>query len=578
MSQEKIQAIILAAGKAERMDTNIPKTLLRVGNTTILERTINILKWCGIDDIVLVIGDRGKCWNDLSKKKIGDIAKANKVKLVLNKENDVTQPAYSLFLATKKFEPTIVVDGDVVFRKEIIKDLITDKRNNVLVSRAGRNVSEKGGKLIFRQGRLEDAGIDLHDNLFPWHVYSGIMKINASCLRDFAGLAGNKKQSDLLDILSLLCNQHEIANLLEFEIKDERLLGGSGAKIERRHIIRKEAPKGNWKLEGQIRWLLQVPDDLKDYFPKVLCYDLDSDPIWYEMPAYNIPSLRKLLLTGEVSSEDAINFLYRVLDFLFMNVYSRDKKEVKNWVEYKHIGRIETRLVETVRKAPLFEKIFGANAVRLNNKIYENIPSLLWKIKYCPTLISDLQPPFISMVHGDLHFQNIIWDIPTDRFILTDPRGDINGSDFAYDLGKLAHCFDGLYDFMHEDLFTLTTRFDANVFCTNLYFTHTLGVKVYKEIKDKFPKRIAPIVEKIDRNWLMRAEFNNACHLSSVMPFHLKNDGKEQRAIALYLTGVRLMNDFIDKYGKEYGFYKEKEMWINVNTSKDYEEAKRWTK
>lgn len=573
-----MRAIILSAGKSERMDTNIPKTLLKVGSATILERTINILKWCGIDDIALVIGDRGECWNDLSKRKIRDIAEANRIKLVLNRENDVTQPAYSLFLAAEEFEPTIVVDGDVVFRKEIIKDLLLDERANILVSRAGKSVSEKGGKLIFRNGCLKRAGVNLPDDSFPWYIYSGIMKIDGPCLGDSVKLAENRKQSDLLDILFLLCDRHKIANLLEFEVKDERMLGGSGASIEKRLVVRKEAPKGNWKLEGQIRWLLRVPKNLKRYFPDILCHDLKSDPIWYEMPFYDIPSLRKLLLTGEVSPDEAIDFLCRVVKFMFDEVYSRNIKKVSKWVEDKHIKRVETRLAETASRAPLFRKIFGAHAIKLNNRLYENVPSLLWKIKHAPELISDLQPEFISMVHGDLHFQNIIWDRVADRFILTDPRGDVDGSDFAYDLGKLWHCFDGLYDFMHEDLFVLKNlRFLANTFCADLVFTHTSGVKAYGEIKDKFPQRVAPIVSEVDENWLMRAEFNNACHLSSVMPFHIKGDDREHRAIALYLTGVRLMNDFIDKHGEKYGFYKEKEMWINVNTPEDYEEARRWS-
>lgn len=574
----KTCAIILAAGKSERMDASIPKSLLPIGNTTILERTISILKWCGINDITLVIGEKGKCWNKKSKSRMRKIADANKLTLVVNYENDTSQPAYSLYLAIKKFESTLVVDGDVIFRKELIKDLLTDKRENVLVSRAGKNISEKGGKLIFSRGCLKYAGLGLQESLFPWFIYSGIMKIDGSCLKAFVDLAKEKKQSNLLDILSLLCDTHTISNLFEFDIKDEKMLGGSGASIEKRLIVRKEAPKGNWKLEGQIRWLLQLPNDLKPYFPKVLCYDLKSNPIWYEMPYYNMPSLRELLFTGEIDSNEAVEFLHTVMKFMFSNVYSRNHRKVHNWVETRHIKRVETRLAETTDKVPLFDRIICASSIELNDKRYENVPSLIWKIKHTPRLMADLQPKYISMVHGDLHFQNILWDKKNEKVIYSDPRGDVEGSDFAYDLGKLWHCFDGLYDFMHEDLFTLKSKFVANIFCANLVFTHPSGVKVYKEIKNKFPSRIDSLCREKDPKWQMRAEFNNACHLSSVMPFHLKNDKKEERAVALYLTGTRLMNEFIDKYGGEYGFYKDKEVFINVNTPKDYQQAKRWIK
>ena len=54
-----MKAIILAAGKGERLQPftkEIPKSLLKIGDQTILENQINHLKACDIDEVNVVVG------------------------------------------------------------------------------------------------------------------------------------------------------------------------------------------------------------------------------------------------------------------------------------------------------------------------------------------------------------------------------------------------------------------------------------------------------------------------------------------------------------------------------------------
>ena len=54
-----MKAIILAAGKGERLQPftkDIPKSLLRIDDQTILENQINHLKKCDIEEINVVVG------------------------------------------------------------------------------------------------------------------------------------------------------------------------------------------------------------------------------------------------------------------------------------------------------------------------------------------------------------------------------------------------------------------------------------------------------------------------------------------------------------------------------------------
>lgn len=172
-------------------------------------------------------------------------------------------------------------------------------------------------------------------------------------------------------------------------------------------------------------------------------------------------------------------------------------------------------------------------------------------------------------------FQNRLVDLNQKtkyNFILTDPRGELNGSDLYYDLGKLWHSFHGLYDFMHEDLFDVKVRVQDSNVTARLEFEDIPAFSEYKRIHELFPKWLKeypPLCE--DPYWEMRTLLAEAAHFCSVMPFHLKMDNVEKRAIALYLTGVKLLNEFVEKYKiKE---WEEDLSWINVNTSEDYMRA-----
>jgi molybdenum cofactor cytidylyltransferase len=50
----RVGAVILAAGKSTRMGE--PKQLLRLGESTVLEQTLDNILSAGVDDVVLVLG------------------------------------------------------------------------------------------------------------------------------------------------------------------------------------------------------------------------------------------------------------------------------------------------------------------------------------------------------------------------------------------------------------------------------------------------------------------------------------------------------------------------------------------
>ncbi|MBQ3690192.1 MAG: phosphocholine cytidylyltransferase family protein [Bacteroidales bacterium] len=128
-----MKAVILAAGVASRLrplTDNMPKCLLKVNGKTLLERTLDNFIDNGISDFLIVTG--------YLQNMIIDFVTANypkiNVKFIENKDYSTTNNIYSLYLAEEfaKGEDFILSDSDILFSKDIISALLSDKNPNVL--------------------------------------------------------------------------------------------------------------------------------------------------------------------------------------------------------------------------------------------------------------------------------------------------------------------------------------------------------------------------------------------------------------------------------------------------------------
>lgn len=120
------KAIILAAGLGSRirpLTDDVPKTLLTVGDTTILARMLTSIQDAGIDDVVLVLGYLYQKVERVVRESFPDL----RVQVVVNERYEETNTGYSLLLAAGHLEGSAFVkfDGDVVFDPEILSRLLS---------------------------------------------------------------------------------------------------------------------------------------------------------------------------------------------------------------------------------------------------------------------------------------------------------------------------------------------------------------------------------------------------------------------------------------------------------------------
>lgn|GEM_PF-2973335 len=177
-----MRAIILAAGQGKRLRPltgKKPKCLLEIDNgTTIIERQLNILKSLGISEFIIVVG-YGNSWNDVNRNKI--MSMPYNIKVVINEESLNVESAYSLFLALGYVEPPLlVIDGDVVFAKGLIENLLRSTHESAIVSRPAKDIHEEGGKVLLENDRVIAIGRNITQSTHTknlWYIYSGIMKV-----------------------------------------------------------------------------------------------------------------------------------------------------------------------------------------------------------------------------------------------------------------------------------------------------------------------------------------------------------------------------------------------------------------
>src|SRR3989304_7774300 len=119
-----MKCVVLAAGISSRLyplTLSTPKCLLKVGEYTILERTIRNVLLHKISQFVIVTGFQAEMITDFVRVAFPSL----EVEFILNARFRDTNNAYSLALANQALagEEMLLLDGDIVFDHRILSGL-----------------------------------------------------------------------------------------------------------------------------------------------------------------------------------------------------------------------------------------------------------------------------------------------------------------------------------------------------------------------------------------------------------------------------------------------------------------------
>lgn len=533
--------------------------------------------------ISVVVGKDGPWFNKININKIREIHDS----LIFNPINVKTGNSYSLLLALRKIgfdDQVIVLDGDLLFRNNLLN--LLNSKKNLLLTRQSLSLKETGGFVYVKSNKVIGASpLEMPSDIANCSIYGGIALFQPNILPILSKALLKNKKEDLLCAINSICGEHDIFSI-DYTARTSNssisgtynsdLVGGSYATLKRSVVVRKDARgKGIKKLRNEVKWLNSLNSRLKKYFPTVLHFHDEKNHIWFEMPYYDIPNLRELIMLGEYNSEKVLDFLKEVLDFMFEEVYSNVIQPAPNdWSKIHYIHRVNLRLIDSMKIFPEIEKFIKANRIILNGIPLRNLSEILLDLGKRPELLKVLSGKNLRMVHGDLHFQNLLVnennkDVP---FILADPRGTEGGSSIYYDLGKLWHSVNGLYDFLHTEQFNLKWKEVSEDIEVTLNFDNTKAMNTYIEVKRQLLSILASYkLLEGDNNLKLKIHFAEMAHFGSVLPFHLQSEGNNHKGIAMYVTAVKLFNEFIEKF--DLSEWPQDDSYININTLDDYKRA-----
>jgi choline kinase len=145
---EGVQAVILAAGRGsrlERLTDDLPKCLVEVGGTSLLEHQLEALAHLGVRDVTVVTGYRA-----------GDVRRVvgGRARIVANDEWHSTNSLYSVSLCRECVRGDMLVMNCGVLAHPLAFERLLDTGPNAFLYDSSSGDADEHMKVEFRDGRL----------------------------------------------------------------------------------------------------------------------------------------------------------------------------------------------------------------------------------------------------------------------------------------------------------------------------------------------------------------------------------------------------------------------------------------
>lgn len=380
-------------------------------------------------------------------------------------------------------------------------------------------------------------------------AFTGIFSVNAILLKD----ALYKLDNDFNDLLVLLNKLIPTTNLnfkknkwidcghkINYLNAKTKLISSRSFNqvfVDEYDIITKESKNQN-KLEDEFLFLKMLPNKIATLFPRAFDFVKMTDYSAYKMEYYGYPTVAELQLYWNLDEHLWKRFFYK-LEFILKNFknypFSIGKEAYINFHYNKLIQRIEQytyHLVSMSVDINFIENEVIVNGVRckpfrmLQSKILETINAYYRETDFC-------------IVHGDLCFNNMLFDVHSGIVKLIDPRGSFGETakgiygDIKYDLAKLAHSSIWNYDYLVNYQFIFSEP-EKNTF--EIVFNNRENNLILQTFTNELINNLGFNRDIID--------FYVSLLFLSMAPLHTESITKSK---AMYLHGIFILNKTLNK-------------------------------
>lgn len=303
----------------------------------------------------------------------------------------------------------------------------------------------------------------------------------------------------------------------------------SAIEIDELGVIHKRPGHGG--ATAQVQFLRDMADPVSRLFPRV--WDVAADLSEISMDYIALPTLAELYLYHAGAGQAWGDILDGVVDRVGRYLWQQlpDQPDVDEIV-------LRCRLMYVDKPRRRFMRWWERQQTPSSSRIIVNGREMLAGLdaldQLSELLIPVCQRPVPALVHGDLNFSNVLFDIESQTFRLIDPRGAFGGvgalGDARYDAAKLRHSYAGMFDAAMHGIFTIAELSHAR------YEMH-LG-----------PNRSSAIAAMdgamATRGFSLRdVQLIEASLFLSMLPLH---DDDPLRQRVLYLRGLQLLDAAVE--------------------------------
>lgn len=291
----------------------------------------------------------------------------------------------------------------------------------------------------------------------------------------------------------------------------------------------KKSSRNIQKIEDEYSWFVNIPKEFRYLCPNIVSFKKNSNNATLEMELFDHTTLSKLFIFDDLT----IKYWNKILHSLFEinKLFKKNKGKIsKNNFKYIYFEKTWERVTELMNQNVYWEKLWNYSSIVINSKRYKNIKEMKNKLNYEIKKIIDNSK--ITLIHGDYHLSNILFDSDNFVFKLVDPRGRLREQtiygDARYDIAKLRHSVVGGYDFIINDFFELSEK-------ENFFEISRRCNSYQEEINGLFDNMVVEFGFNLKEIKLIEALL-----FVSMIPLHKENFERQKY---FYLTAVIKLNN-----------------------------------
>lgn len=522
-------------GSVGQLFGDIPSALVPLNGRPVLLPIIQELVECGAEDITIVVGHQGQHVKDVCRRYVSPNVEIRFVEV-----DPKSSAGAALLYTLSYFQP-----GDDVLIN--LGDTYVPKLNSVIVP--GPFVLVADG--IDDQSQWCTVEVDSDRYIRGFHnklevdraefVVAGVYRIPS--LPANIALPLQLRRPEISDVLeACLASENsyqavkamlwfDVGHIDRYQVAKKRLL--EARSFNSLHFddflgtVTKQSELWE-KLEAEASWAQALPPELQALAPRIIQFDKAAAQTSITMEYYGYPTAAELWLYSSFSSGVLNSMLRRLVEVL--ERFRKHHREVSE-SDFHDMYKIKTeeRIADAIRSSETLKKLFMLDSMVLNGN---KIPgwSHIWKAIQ-PKIQELYLPEDCSLIHGDFCLSNILYDVGGGIVRIIDARGKwgkSNGGDIKYDVAKLRHSINGLYDFIVNDLFDFYYDGDEK-------FDLRISVdKRHKEVALSFDKIIS------ERFNLEQIKLIEGLLFVSMLPLH---SNKPNRQLAMFAVGMEKLSE-----------------------------------